>query len=71
MISMGRLIFYMNLSMLFLLPSIYKYERNPVLKILTFFICVTYIYLYALTSVFVNSIHSECVFPYKNILFNL
>ena len=71
MIDFGRVVFYMNLSLLILLPMIYRFENNTILKMLAFNIIVSYSLLYLYVSQFNNELNSLYLFPYNNMFFKI
>ena len=68
-ISLGRLIFYMNLSLILLLPAIYRYEKRSFMKLLCFCLIIVYSFLYLFVSQFYIDLNAEYLLPYKNIYF--
>lgn len=69
--QLGRLIYYMNLSIVIIFPMIYRFERKKILKILCFFFMVLYSFLYIYVSQFNLELNSSHLFPYKNYFFTL
>lgn len=68
-VSLGRLIFYMNLSLIILLPCIYKNEKTGLRKLIAFTIIVSYVFLYLYISKFNLEAHIPYLVPYQNIYF--
>ena len=67
--SFGRVVFYMNLSLWFLLPSIFCFSKKN--KIVIAEIVIVYSLLYLDVTQFSQAQNVEHLFPYKNIFFTL
>ena len=65
---LGRVIFYMNLSLYFLFPAMFRFRRNGVIIA---GIVITYSLLYLFVSQFYVELRAEHLFPYKNLFFVL
>lgn len=70
-VPLGRVIFYMNLSMLLLLPAVIRYAKNGWFKLGIVTMIMVYAILYLFVSQFLNEPHTETLFPYRNILFTI
>lgn len=66
---LGRVIFYMNLSLWFILPMIFRFSTKNWL--ITSIIVIVYSFLYLIVTQFNSTTRSPFLFPYVNIFFSI
>lgn len=71
MVPLGRVIFYMNLSLLLLLPAVIRYARNGWFKTGVGCLIIVYAILYLFVTQFLNESQMENLYPYRNIFFTI
>lgn len=69
LVPLGRVIFYMNLSLYFILSGAFRVSRKN--KILIASMVILYLFLYLSVSQFMLESHAEHLFPYRNIFFTI
>lgn len=65
---LGRVIFYMNLSLWILLPAMFKFYKY---RLTVAIVIVLYSFLYLSVTQFWQEQHAEHLFPYRNIFFTI
>lgn len=73
MVSYGRLIFYTNLGMIFVIPMAYYFvpAGKPLYKLGLACVIIVYGFLYVSSTQFFLESHIHNLFPYKNLFFTL
>ncbi|ANU22485.1 EpsG family protein [Planococcus donghaensis] len=64
-IGIGRMVWYVNLSIVFLFPSLIKMCKERELKFLVFILIVSYCLLYSYSAYFGESFRGSYMLPYK------
>lgn len=70
LIGIARMIWYVNLSICFLLPAIIKVNKDKNMKMLLFLLTIVYCLVYSFFAYFGDSPRGETMIPYENILFD-
>ncbi|PEU59999.1 hypothetical protein CN395_15295 [Priestia megaterium] len=70
LVGIGRMVWYVNLSLSFLLPGIIKNSTDRLSKFLVFVLTILFCVVYAYTSYFGDSSRGDFMLPYKTFFFD-
>lgn len=70
-IGISRMMWYFNISLVFLLPLTMKKSRNIIIKYLLFVLIIFFCFYYSYYSYFGDSFRGSTMIPYKNVFFDL
>lgn len=68
-IGIGRMVWYVNLSLCFLLPAVIRITDDRIIKMMVFLITIFYCVIYSYYAYFGDSFRGTFMLPYKNIIF--
>jgi len=70
-IGIGRMVWYLNLSICVLFPAIIKANKNYVVRYILYIIIILYCVYYSYSAYFGDSLRSSFMLPYENVIINL
>ncbi|WLR41571.1 EpsG family protein [Bacillus carboniphilus] len=71
LIGIGRMVWYVNLSICFLFPATIRLNKDKGVKAILLLLLISYCLIYSYYAYFGDSFRGEHMLPYKNVLFNL